>query len=524
MKRIVFCIVTAIVTSLVYSAGYTQPADSPEAAGIEPITGDMAPWRAYGADEGNFDSVWIIALNNGNTAVFKRGSDMQTPGVVGGTEFLLFGPDGQQLNELPTPGSYNSDGTPIPWVDYAGTGLSWGFFTLGAHADKANGTGFVVHNQGEAFAEFGLEHSDQVGDEAFSLIQLFDNDGNPVGSSINAFGSLTAEPGEYRDVGAVILTNGDIAVIGENRQVSDDFLDEIAADASSVVIGIILAPDGTVRFGPFAPHTGEDGLYLGGSSSAVFQNMTAFAGGFVIDYGNNIRWYNNDGTPITPAQPDHADIAGQEADPNNPGFVIPESTGGRGDSVSLASNGKDIVVKSAVINSGPDSVGILIYYNLDGTVKRYVRFDDVVIDDEIALVDRSFCDMDENGNVFVVWEDKRFGGDSNDGHSQVFGRFFNQDGEPFGPSFPVYENWKSEPEFIDYGGSIGDVPAGDQQQPRCSINNQVAAVVSASTIMPGISDTIKQLSSAFGLVLDEPIVRLFKNPFAEDDVAAWSIY
>ncbi|MBZ0257552.1 hypothetical protein K8I31_15910, partial [bacterium] len=503
---------------------FSQPVNSPEEAGIEPITGDMAPWRPYGADEGNFDSVWITALNNGNIAVFKRGSDFETPGVVGGTEFLLFGPDGQQLNEIPTPGNYQSDGNSFPWVDYAGTGLSWGYFTLGAAADKANGTGFIVHNQGEAFADFGLEYGDVVGNEAFSLVQLFDNDGNPVGSSFNAFGALTAEGGEYRDVGASILSNGDIVVLGEDRQVSDDLLDEVAADASSVAIAIILAPDGSVRFGPFVPHTDEDGLYLGGSSSAVFQNMTAFGGGFVIDYGDNMRWYNNDGTPITPAQPDHADVAGQEADPDNPGFLIPESTGGRGDSVAMASNGKDMVVKSANISSGPDSIGVLFYYNLDGSVDHFVRFDDVVIEDEIAMVDRTFCDMDQNGNVFVIWEDKRFGGDSNDSNTQVFGRFFDKDGVPYGPSFPIYENWVNDPQFIDYGGVIGNVGLGDQQQPRCALNNQVAAVVSASTIMPGLSDLIKQLSSAFGLVLDEPVVRIFKNPFAEQDVQSWSIY
>ncbi len=519
------CLLGFFVCVLVCSFGaYSQPADSPEAAGIEPLTGDMAPWRAYGVDEANFDSIWIIALNNGNVAVFKRGSDFETPGVVGGSEFLLFGPDGQQRNEVPTPGAFNSDGTPVPWVDFASTGLLWGFFTLGAHADRANGTGFVVHNQGEAFAEFGLEHADQVGDEAFSLIQLFDNDGAPVGSSINAFGTLTGEPGEYRDVGAVILSNGDIAVIGENRQFTDDFLDEIAAADSSVIMGIILTPEGEVRFGPFAPHTGDDGLYLGGSSSGAFQNMTAFEGGFVIDYGSDIRWYNNDGSSRTPSQPDHADIAGQEVDPENPGFAIPESSGGRGDGMALASDGKDRVVKTVKVESGPDSVGLLIYYNTDGTVSHFVRFDDVVIEDEVAMVDRTFCDMDENGNVFVVWEDKRFGGDLVDGHSQVFGRFFNKEGEPFGPSFPVFENWKSEPEFIDYGGSVGNIAVGDLQQPRCALNNQVAAVVSPSTIMPGLSDTIKQLSSAFDLVLDEPIVRMFKNPYAEDNVKDWSVF
>lgn len=523
MKRWIFIVLFVFTGSPLLI--FAQPADSPEDADVTPVTGDMAPWRDFGVDAMNFDSVWAIALNNGNVAVFKRGSDFQTPGVVGGTEFLLFSPTGELITPQPIHGSYDADGEPTPWVDFAGTGVSWGGFTLGAHADRANGSGFVVHNQGENAETFDLDHADIVGDEAFSMVQLFNNDGTPIGSNINAFGSITAAPGEYRDVGAAILSNGNILVIGEDRQQSDELLDQVGANAGEVTIAVILGPDGSTVVDPFVVHTDEDGNYLGGSSSCVYQNLTAFEGGFVIDYGAGIRWYNNDGTPITPVQADHAELTDVEATELLPGLFIGSNTGGRGDNMALASNGKDLVVKSSRISDGLDSVGVLIYYNTDGTVKHWVRFDDVDLENEIGQLDRTFCDMDENGNVFVVWEDKRFGGASEDGHSQVFGRFFDKDGEPYGPSFPVYENWRSEPEFVDYGGSIGQVPVGDLNQPRCALNGKVAVAISASSIMPNIPDTLKQLSSAFSLVLNEAVVRIFENPLVEDTpINEWSVY
>lgn len=517
MKNVICLFVLSGILAL---QTHAQPVNSPEEAGIEPITGDLSPWRAYGVDVGNFDQVWTIALNNGNIAFFKRGSEFDTPGVISGSEFLLFDANGNQLTPAPVHGSFESNGEPTPNVDFASTGASWGSFTLGAHADRANGTGFVVHNLGQAAATFNLDHADEVGDEAFSLVQLFDNDGNPIGSSINAFGTLTGDPGDYRDIGAVILSNGDIVSLGENRQFTDDFLDSIASNANSVAMAIILGQDGSVKHGPFAPHTGEDGLALGGDSSVVYQNMTAFEGGFVIDYGSGIRWYNNDGTPRTPVQPDHADI---EAEPITPEgfFLMPANSSGRGDSASWASDGKDTVVKSINVEEGAESVGVLVYYNTDGTVDKFIRFDDVNIDDDLPMVGRTFCDMDENGNVFVVWEDNRFGGGD---HGQAFGRFFNADGEPFGPSFPIYENWKSEPTFVDYGG-LGQIPAGEIEQPRCSLNGQTAAVISATNLLPDQPDIIAQLSNAFSLVLTEATVRMFKSPFADDtNVTQWSLY
>ncbi len=500
-----------------------QPAASPEEAGITPVTDDMSPWRAYGLGVMNYDQVWIIALNNGNIAAFKRGHDTQAPGTIGGTEFLLFAPDGSLVTPQPVPGTYNADGTPYPLVDYT-QGLTWGAFTLGASPDRANGTGFVVHNEGQLAASAGTEHGDEVGDEAFTMVQLFDNDGNPIGTNINAFGTLTAEPGEYRDIGASILSNGDIVSIGENRQSFDELLDSVEANVGEVVIAVILSPDGSTKVPPFVVHTGEDGLYLGGSTSAVYQNLVAFDGGFMIDYNAGMRWYNNDGTPRSPVQPDHAELDGELLS-DDLAFFLSTNSGGRGDGMALASDGKNTVVKSTTISDGVDTVGVLIYYNADdGTVKNTVRFDDVDLAVEMAAVDRTHCDMDVNGNVFVVWQDGRFGGsEEGGGYNQIFGRFFDKDGVPFGPSFPVYQNWKEEPVAMDYGGSIGEVPMGDNQQPRCAINDQVAAVVCATNIVPDFPDTLKEMSSAFGLIIDEAVVRIFKNPLAVD-VADWAIY
>lgn len=502
---------------------YAQPVDTPQAAGVTPVTGDVAPWRAFGADAGSFDSVWIIALNNGNVVAFKRGSDPAKPGVIGGSNFLLFGPDGTLKSAMPVQAQYQSNGQPFPYADYGATGVSWGGFTLGAHADRANGTGFVVHDLAENFQTFGFELGDVMGNESFTLAQRFNNDGAPVGAAANAFGDLLAEAGDYRDIGAIILSNGDIAVLGEDRQPSDDLKASVNASGEAA-IAVILGPDGKTKFGPFVPHIDANNQYLGGNSSVIYQNMAAFEGGFVIDYGSGIRWYNNDGTPRTPVQPDHAELAGTDIDTGVTIFTIGADSGGRGDNMALASNGKDLVVKSIKLETGSEGIGILVYYNTDGTVRHWVRFDDTDFNLEPGMVDRTFCDMDQNGNVFVVWEDLRFGGDQAGEHAQVFGRFFDKDGKPAGSSFPVFENWKKEPETVDYGAGVGLVPRGELTQPRCAINNQVAAVISNSTLMPDIPEVVKQLSAAFGLVMAEPVVRIFQNPLAGADVREWSVY
>ena len=520
-KRIIIVI---SLTLLLVPFSLAQPADSPETAGIIPVTGDLTPWRDYGVDMTNFDNVWVLALNNGNIVVFKRAHDYKTPGMVGGTEFLIYGPDGKKITPEPIRGSFDSTGQPTPLVNYAATGLSWGAFTLGARADRAKGTGFIVHNQIEGAKTFKMEFGDVMGDVPFTVVQLFDNDGKPVGSHSNAFGKLLAAGG-WRDIGAEILTNGNLVSIGEDRQQTDTLLDSIGANASEVAIGVILGKDGSTKAGPFAPHTDQEGNYIGGSSGLVFENIVAFEGGFVIDHGAGIRWYNNDGTPKTPDQPDHAELTGIEA---APGIAFGSDTGGRGDGMAIASNGKDLVVKSTTLSADGNQIGVLIYYNTDGTVKNWVRFDDVNIDTESPKVNRTHCDMDADGNVFVVWQDGRFVGDATSGANQIFGRFFNSKGVPAGPSFPVYQNWKKEPTMVDYGTKIGEVPVGDRQQPRCAINGKVAAVIDGTTIITPVPDTVKQVSDAFydalGDVFDEAVVRIFKNPFAATPVEIWEIY
>lgn len=525
MKTLLQGITLTAFTFLLIASLPAEPAESPELAGITPITDDMAPWRDYGVDATNFDSVWAIALNNGNIVVFKRAHDFKTPGMVGGSEFLIFGADGKKLTPAPIRGSYDSNGQPTPLVDYASTGLSWGAFTLGARPDRAKGTGFIVHNQIEGAGTFKLEFGDVMGDKPFTVVQLFDNNGQPVGSHVNAFGKLLAEVGGYRDIGAVILDNGSLVSIGEDRQRTDDLLNSIGADASEVAIGIILGDKGIVKSGPFAVHTGEDGQYLGNSSSLIYENMVAFAGGFVIDHGLGIRWYNNDGTPRTPSQPDHAELAGVEAAPDT-GLLFGADTGGRGDGMAIASNGKDLVVKSTTLSGDAGQIGVLIYYKTDGTVRNWVRFDDVDISKEPSKVNRTHCDMDENGNVFVVWQDGRFSGDTQT--NQIFGRFFNSKGEAAGPSFPVFKNWKKEPVLVNYGTKIGEVPAADHQQPRCAINSKIAVVIDGTTIMPDMPDIVKQVSAAFydalNDVFDEAVMRIFKNPFAPVSVEDWDLF
>ena len=524
-NRLVLPLVLALSCVLASVAG-AQPAASPEEAGVTPVTGDLVPWRAYGVDDLNHDNIWALALPNGNVVALKLHHDMETPGLIGGTEFLIFSPTGEQLTPLPVAGLYEADGTATPPLN-AGAGQSWGSFTLGGRVDKLNGTGFVLNHWMEFAQSNNFTFGAALGDDAGSLVQLINMDGTPNGTGLNPFGSLSSEPGDWRDISAAILSNGNVVSVAEDRQVSDSLLDAVGASASEVAIAAIVDPQGNVVAPPFVVHTDENGAYLGGSSSMIFGNVVAFEDGFVIDYGEGIRWYNNDGTPRTPVQPDHAELEGVEMELDGVAFAgLTANSGGRGDGRGLASNGKDIVVRSVQVREDQGAnIGVLIYYNTDGTVRTYVRFDDVNFVDDEPNVDRTWCDVDANGNVFVCWQDARYGSDS---YMQVFARFFDRDGVPFGPSFPVFESWSPDGRTVDYGGLIGVLGAGSSHQPRCGLNNQVAIVVDASTL-PEISDIHKQVSNQFtallgdAIILDEVMVRIFENPYYTD-VGNWQIY
>ncbi len=522
MKKSFAVFFAPLILSVCIVSVQAQPADSPEAAGITPVTGDMAPWRAYGYDMMNIDPPWVLALPDGNIIAMKRATDMATPGVVGGTEFLMFSPAGELLTPLPVQGCYEPDGSATPLANYAGTGMSWGAFTLGGRVDKANRTGFVLNHWMEYAESLGNSFGDVLGDGPASVIQLFNADGTPNGTGIAPFGALTTEgpnSDDWRDIGAAILSNGNVISIAEDRQSSDSLLDSIGAAAGEVAVAVIVDTNGETVVPPFAVHTGEDGMYLGGSSSMVYSNVVAFDGGFVIDHGAGIRWYNNDGTPRTPSQPDFTELAEEVIELEGLFFDIGLVSDSRGDGRGIASNGSDTVVRTYTVESEGTSIGILVYYNTDGTIRNYVRFDDRDFIETDAIVDRTFCDIDVNGNVFVVWQDNWYG--TGDGFQQDFGRFFDAEGNPAGPSFPVYENWSPDGRTVESG--LGTGGAGSDHQPRCALNNKVGAVIDGSLMMPDIDPGLAQLSAAFGLVLDEAVIRIFENPF-DTDVESWSIY
>lgn len=510
------------------STGWAQPAASPEAAGITPVGGDLTPWRAFGPVANmNYDNNWALALPNGNLIPMKRGQDPAAPGTIGGTEFVLLSPAGELLSPGPVHGAFGPDGSPLPYVDF--NNGAWGGFTVGAGVDKVNGAGFVINNEAAYMQANGLPLGDVLGDETGSILQFFNADGSPNGSVIAPFGGLSNEnEGSWRDIHSAYLSNGNAVSVAENRQFTDSLLDSVGAAVGEVAIASIVSPQGDVVVNPFVVHVDENNQYIGtGSSSLVFGNVVAFDGGFVIDHGQGIRWYNNDGTPTTPSQPDHQDLFDAEAYLEFTAdwfFYFPTNTAGRGDSRGMAANA-DTVVRSVHIDDSGVQIGALMYYNTDGTVRNYVRFDDTDIELADPKVDRSSCDIDSNGNVFVVWEDESELYDSD--FTQIFGRFFDSEGVPAGPSFPVYENWDpTGAATVDYGGSTGVVARGAYEQPRAALNSKVSMVISASNIMPDFPDaTIQQLAEAFYGVafLTEPVVRIFENPFYVD-VESWELH
>lgn len=346
---------------------------------------------------------------------------------------------------------FRSDNTPI------GGYTGWG------PAVKANrfGKGFAF---GSMPWEIGLEipelydiNEDGGGPPPdandFPCVQLLNDDGTPLrlgtivgitNLGIVTFADESVQPGgSIRLGGFDYLSNSNIVVVGESRQIDDIAL--TGQSGGRVPVYRIVTPGGieikaysAVSSSPDAGNISRNGVAVAGQGFAVRWQGVG---------GANVRLFDNSGAPITT----NLQLAAITGSPQASG-------GGDGGNAGIGGNGMD-----AYVLSGDYSQGYWVtVLNTNGTVRwsRDVADDLPIVAGSVGGGDAA---IDESGQVLVTFH-ARVSGVTN---SIVLGRRFDATGAPVGGTFYLSE--KEVPVF--------DPPIPASTLPRVAWRNGQAVAI-----------------------------------------------
>lgn len=280
---------------------------------------------------------------------------------------------------------------------------------------------------------------------AYGVFQVFSSDGTPVTPLRNAYRpDLFSHEGNRREdilvSGAVFLSNGNLAVLSENRRGGAGLGDAYEMLTNSVIVLSIfdgVSGDPVGHPIPVSPPTLVDAESTNGIVRAGETIMARYE-----QDGARLVFLNEQGQTSRSAVK-IADLFPPSSDPIP---FVPEE-GGPGDTESIASNGRDTFYvthhlrrEDGVAGSGKH-VSVVIL-GTDGVMRQVVRVDDGAndpADGEINSVERSAIAVAEDGRFFVCWDPGQPGAGVFTSHRPLIGRFFDPDAEPSTPSFIVYD-------------------------------------------------------------------------------------
>ncbi|MFH1739594.1 MAG: hypothetical protein ABIH23_11350, partial [bacterium] len=455
---------------VIASTAYGSPVVPMSEAGVTPITGNIIlnPGDING---GSLESIGVVILPNGNVAAGWEDDGTSIPISAG---WVMIDSAGNFI--VSQPQAYaNAAGAPTA------TNGGWG---PKMHGNQW-GDGFIF---GSAFWDFaGIDHPDNwiegldflVDDEP--AMQLINNDGTFNGSLFLPYPlEFHEREGSIRVGDDGILSNGNIVVVGEDRQGGDGPELFGLPNADRVIIVGTCTPDGTPVAGPIAVQTAD-------SRGEMWHGIATFEGGFGVRYANagiNVRFFDNNLNPTT----------GQ--------ILLPGTlnSGGRGDSAGFHANKKG----DCVLVTGEPTCVVAVLDKL-GNVKVgpiEVYEPDIEFGHGARRVDGA---IDEAGNFMAVWRDKSLPGmEFADGTGVIAARFFNANGTPATPPFVV-----SDAIPVPFTEEWG-LSAMEDNEPRVTMRDGVVAIVWQDENM-----------NALGV--QELVIRLLASPFGAP-VSDWSIY
>ena len=403
----------------------------------------MVGWEDDGADIKDFEAVWTIIKPNG---------DFVTPMTTINSTFVPGGPIDTRFLAY-----FRADGSPVSgWT-------SWGPKIKANLFGPGLGMGATSFGLGAEVPEFAAINVQEGGGEGdFPSVQLVNDDGTPVKIHSGVTDAFAETTGNIRIGDWDYLSNGNILIVGENRQ-NVDLVDKFGgAAAAQHAIFRILTPAGVVVKAETL--VGEIAERM-----EIWHGSAVTANGFAIRFstatGPKIRLFNNDGSPAS----GNIDLVTLVGSPIAGG-------GGRGEGIGFDGNGVNAYAFAA---SGVDTDGtrqvIVAVINANGTLKWMKR----VTEPGITLLtsDRVDCSIDAKGRVAVVFTDTApnvvLGAT---GVPTVMARLFAANGDPITGTFYVSE--------IDSPSAS----ATEARRPRVHWRNDELAVAYESRANPVVFD------------------------------------
>ena len=504
-----FCMTVVVINgSVVFAQVEQKPvAASPEAVGIQPLTGDVNLWFQNGGGA-DYWRPGCDFLSNGNAIVL--GGMRKAPYASGTSDaenvrdmIAIFSPTGE-LIEPARCAFFTNAGK--PWENTICSVRNDDKF-YGLCADTVGGRAgdrYVVHTIAnpdawtDAFPGYAKEQKSQY----HTAIQVVSNNGIPQTPLINPYGDYISEPGLLRGGDVRFLSNGNIVVIYEDRQTGADKAAFYNRKYAGQLVGaVIIGPDGKIVKKPFS---------VSSDSTKTSENRFGLASGdgwFVIRYmdgvtGPTMVAFNNDGNEL-----------GGGSGRIHISMDIPElggDGGTRGDPNGMEAAGNVVYVT----HKGADKAGYITTLRVSDTglaVIKTVRFTDLSWS---TFEHNADLGVDSAGNVIVMWQDQawdRF----QDGRWEVLARMFNANLEPLTSSFCMFEiGNNTDVDTID--PVLGP---GRTKQSQIAMNDtHIIAIAETNNVPYGDPS-----SAEYEMYTYTYIARLLKNP-CFTAIKGWDIY
>ena len=319
---------------------------------------------------------------------------------------------------------------------------------------------------------------------AYGGFQIHSVNGTPSSPMRNAYRPELFEYGsvsgrDIRVAGVAFLSNGNLAILSENRRGGAGLGEEYEGITTSVVsLSLFSGETGAPQGPPFpvSPPVERNAESVSGLVTAAERMVVRYS-----QDGAFLAFLDLQGIPIrAPVEIAELFLEAPNAmgnrPPKYPELGVPEP-GGPGVAESIASDGVDTIYVTHLF-ANVDENGVptgsqhlaVIRFTKEGELIDFTQVDDGAnhpAEGELSRFGRSSVSASPDGRFFVCWDPGRPGRGQFEEHRPIVGRFFEPDGTPWTPAFVVYDG---DSNLLD------DEEGFLCKNPLCAFNGDVVAV------------------------------------------------